>query len=65
MNQLAPRLIRQEGELAEGEEPTGHYIVDEKTRQIELTEIGHQFIEEVLTTEGLLQKVKASTHHRT
>ena len=54
MNKLAPQLIRQEGELAEDEEPTGHYLVDEKTRQVELTEVGHQFIEEQLQKLGLL-----------
>ncbi len=54
MDKLAPKLQRQVEELAEGEEATGHYIVDEKTRQIELTEVGHQFIEDVLTAEGLL-----------
>ena len=54
MNKLAPKLERQIEEVAEDEEPTGHYIVDEKTRQIELTEAGHQFIEDALTAEGLL-----------
>ena len=54
MNQLAPRLERQLEESEEGQEDTGHYIVDEKTRQVELTEVGHQFIEEVLMAEGHL-----------
>ena len=54
MNKLAPKLERQFEESEEGKEDTGHYIVDEKTRQVELTEIGHQFIEEVLTSEGML-----------
>ncbi len=55
MNKLAPRLKRQfeEGEEV-SEENIGHYIVDEKTRQVELTEAGHQFIEEVLTKDGML-----------
>ena len=55
MDKLAPRLIRQD--VVEGEEQpedTGHYTVDEKTRQVELTELGHQFIEEVLTEQGML-----------
>ncbi|MTI15234.1 preprotein translocase subunit SecA [Sansalvadorimonas verongulae] len=54
MNKLAPRLERQFEESEEGVEDTGHYIIDEKTRQVELTEIGHQFIEDVLTQEGHL-----------
>ncbi|MGI9278944.1 MAG: preprotein translocase subunit SecA [Endozoicomonas sp.] len=54
MNKLAPQLKKQEGELEEGEEPTGHYLVDEKTRQVELTEVGHLFIEEQLQQLTLL-----------
>ena len=54
MNKLAPQLQKQEGELEEGEEPTGHYLVDEKTRQVEMTEVGHQFVEEQLQNLGLL-----------
>lgn len=54
MNQLIPRLERQveAEEGAEGQE--GHYIIDEKSRQVELTEQGHQFLEELLTQAGLL-----------
>ncbi|WP_281648536.1 preprotein translocase subunit SecA [Parendozoicomonas sp. Alg238-R29] len=54
MNKLAPRLERQHEESEEGVEDTGHYIIDEKTRQVELTETGHQFIEETLVKEGHL-----------
>ncbi|WP_281416959.1 preprotein translocase subunit SecA [Kistimonas asteriae] len=50
INRLIPKLTRH---YEEGEEQ-GHYQVDEKTRQVELTEEGHQFIEELLTQEGLL-----------
>ena len=32
----------------------GHYTLDEKTRQVELNEQGHQYIEELLTEAGLL-----------
>ncbi len=56
MNRLVPLLSRQE-ELPEGEEEvelTGHYSLDEKTRQVELNELGHQFIEELLQKEGML-----------
>ncbi|GAA4648583.1 preprotein translocase subunit SecA [Kistimonas scapharcae] len=50
INRLIPKLTRH---YEEGEEQ-GHYQVDEKTRQVELTEEGHQFIEELLTQESLL-----------
>ncbi|MFK7731715.1 MAG: preprotein translocase subunit SecA [Pseudomonadales bacterium] len=33
----------------------GHYTLDEKQRHIELTEEGHQFVEELLTEDGLLE----------
>jgi preprotein translocase subunit SecA len=32
----------------------GHYTIDEKQRQVELTEAGHEFIEELMISEGLL-----------
>lgn len=54
MNKLAPQLKKQEEELEEDKEPTGHYLLDEKARQVELTEVGHLFIEEQLQKLGLL-----------
>lgn len=54
INKLIPRL-RQHIEEVEGQvTQEGHYSVDEKTRQVELNEMGHQFIEEMLTEAGLL-----------
>ncbi|WP_330926276.1 preprotein translocase subunit SecA [Candidatus Sororendozoicomonas aggregata] len=48
MNKLVPGLTRQI-EDTEGEVKTpGHYTIDEKSRQVELTEDGHQYIEELL-----------------
>ncbi len=38
----------------EGE--SGHYTVDEKQRQVELTEEGHEFVEEMLIREKLLEE---------
>ncbi|MFS1524895.1 preprotein translocase subunit SecA [Microbulbifer sp. 2304DJ12-6] len=49
MNKLVPQLSRAE----EGGE--GHYTVDEKTRQVELTEQGHLLIEELLSGSGLMK----------
>ncbi len=36
------------------EDEPGHFTVDEKQRQVELTEQGHEFVEELLNREGLL-----------
>ncbi|MFL3653716.1 MAG: preprotein translocase subunit SecA [Halioglobus sp.] len=38
------------------EEEPGHYTVDEKQRQVELTESGHEFIEESMISGGLLEE---------
>ncbi|UCE77548.1 MAG: preprotein translocase subunit SecA [Gammaproteobacteria bacterium] len=51
MNRLVPRLVKQEEE-----EGPGDYSVDEKQKQIHLTEQGHQHVEELLEQEGLLQE---------
>jgi preprotein translocase subunit SecA len=54
INRLIPRL-EQHIEEVEGEvTKQGHYSIDEKSRQVELNEAGHQFIEELLTQAGLL-----------
>ncbi|GAB7533487.1 preprotein translocase subunit SecA [Pseudomonas sp. 3A(2025)] len=54
INRLIPTL-KQHVEEVEGQvTQEGHYTIDEKTRQVELNEAGHQFIEEMLTTAGLL-----------
>ena len=37
-------------------EESGHFSVDEKTRQIELTESGHEFVEELLIRKKLLDE---------
>ncbi|NRH28301.1 preprotein translocase subunit SecA [Pseudomonas sp. MS19] len=54
INRLIPTL-KQHIEEEEGVvTQEGHYKVDEKTRQVELNEQGHQFIEDMLTQAGLL-----------
>jgi len=54
INQLIPTL-RQHIEEEEGVvTQEGHFSIDEKTRQVELNEQGHQFVEEMLTQAGLL-----------
>jgi preprotein translocase subunit SecA len=50
INQLAPRLQRQQSEEGEGD-----YWADEKTRQVHLSDTGHEHAEELITEAGLLQ----------
>ena len=50
INKLIP-LLRLD---SEGQE--GHFTVDEKQRHIELNETGHEFVEELLVKEGLLEQ---------
>ncbi len=50
VNTLVPHLTKQEEE-----EGPGDYSVDEKTKQVYLTEGGHERIEEMLTKAGLLK----------
>ena len=50
INRLIPSLKPD----TEGEE--GHFTIDEKQRQAELTEMGHEFIEGLLYKEGLLKE---------
>ncbi|WP_437883493.1 preprotein translocase subunit SecA [Pseudomonas sp. LRF_L74] len=54
INKLIPRL-KQHIEEEEGVvTQEGHYKIDEKARQVELNEAGHQYIEELLTGAELL-----------
>ena len=66
IDKLAPRLKRQEEverglpTVLAGNEPepeeTGDFFVDEKNRQVELTERGHEFVENELKRVGLLDQ---------
>ena len=66
IDKLAPRLKRQEKierglpAVLAGNEPepeeTGDFFVDEKNRQVELTERGHEFVEKELKRLGLLDE---------
>ncbi len=49
INKLVPNLVKQEEE-----DGPGDYSVDEKSKQIFLTEEGHQHIEDLLSKQGLL-----------
>ena len=54
INRLIPRLTQHIEEVEGQVTQEGHYSIDEKSRQVELNEAGHQFIEEMLTQAGLL-----------
>jgi preprotein translocase subunit SecA len=50
INRLIPSL------KPETETETGHFTIDEKQRQVEMTEAGHEHIEGMMISEGLLQE---------
>jgi preprotein translocase subunit SecA len=54
INVIIPELVKQEKEDEEGEAGDGHYTIDEKGKQIHLTENGQIFVEQVLQREGIL-----------
>lgn len=55
INQLIPHMKQQE--VVEGDEqPVGHFTFDESQRSIELTEEGHQHVENLLVEAGLLKE---------
>lgn len=57
INQMIPSLeqqIKTPEDIAEEIEPPGDYHVDEKLRDVELTEEGHQKVENLLVRQGLL-----------
>jgi preprotein translocase subunit SecA len=58
MNQIAPILTRQEGEAdphtGEGITKPGDFTLDEKSRQVYLTEQGHERAEQILFERGLI-----------
>jgi len=57
INTLIPKLKRQLP--TEGDEPVkepGHFTIDEKLRSVELTELGHELVEELLIKEKLLRE---------
>ena len=56
VNALALRLEAQVETVDEQVEATGDFIVDEKTRGVELTEEGHSKVEAILIKEGLLEE---------
>ena len=55
MNELVPHLVRQEKEDTEEEKGDGDFTIDEKAKQLHLTEHGQEHIEELLKEKGMLE----------
>lgn len=56
MNKIIPHLVRQEKEDSETYQGDGHFSVDEKSRQVHLTERGLIAIEQLLVSEGIMDE---------
>ncbi|MEO0996640.1 MAG: preprotein translocase subunit SecA [Pseudomonadota bacterium] len=58
INKLVPRLTQQEGEEIDPESGAeeGDFWADPKSKQVHLTETGHQHVEELMTEAGLLNE---------
>ena len=54
VNTIVPTLEQQEEEDKEGEESTGDFTIDEKSKQVYLTERGQVRIEEIMQEKGLI-----------
>jgi len=54
INRLVPKL--EKGEPVDEGEPDGDFTLDEKTKNVELTERGHEKVEELLIEAGLLEE---------
>lgn len=56
INTLIPHLKLQDKEDSEEYRGDGHYTVDEKSKQVYLTETGQEFVEELLINNGLMEE---------
>jgi len=55
INTLIPHLERQDKEDSEEYRGEGHYTMDEKSKQVHLTENGQEFVEELMVKNGLME----------
>ncbi len=53
---LEEQIVDIDDEESEKKSDTGHFVVDEKSKQVELTDFGHDFIEKLLKAENLLEE---------
>ncbi|WP_281960837.1 preprotein translocase subunit SecA [Vibrio parahaemolyticus] len=56
INLLIPHLQKQDKEDSEEYRGDGHYTVDEKSKQVHLTETGQEYVEELLVKNGLMEE---------
>ena len=60
ISKFVPKLEQQfiQEDLDEEEEvpESGHFVIDEKSKQVELTDLGHDFIEDLLKKDNLLEE---------
>ncbi|EEY98879.1 protein export cytoplasm protein SecA ATPase RNA helicase [Vibrio sp. RC586] len=56
INKLIPQLQKQDQEDSEEYRGDGHFTVDEKSKQVHLTETGQEFVEELLVKNGMMQE---------
>ncbi|AUI85294.1 preprotein translocase subunit SecA [Vibrio azureus] len=56
INLLIPHLEIQDKEDSEEYRGDGHYTMDEKSKQVHLTENGQEFVEELLVKNGLMEE---------
>ncbi|MEF1253845.1 MULTISPECIES: preprotein translocase subunit SecA [unclassified Vibrio] len=56
INTLIPHLQKQDKEDSEEYRGDGHYTVDEKSKQVHLTETGQEFVEELMIKNGLMEE---------
>ncbi|WP_162047079.1 preprotein translocase subunit SecA [Vibrio taketomensis] len=56
INTLIPQLQKQDQEDSEEYRGDGHYTVDEKSKQVYLTETGQEFVEELMVKNGLMEE---------
>ncbi len=56
INSLVPSLIK--AEVGEDDKPIddGHFTIDEKSKNVEVTEVGHTFLETMLIEKGILEE---------
>ncbi|MGG2140405.1 preprotein translocase subunit SecA [Symbiopectobacterium sp. RP] len=59
VNKIIPHLIRQEKEDSDTFHGEGHFSVDEKARQVNLTERGLVLVEELLVKQGIMDDVES------
>ena len=56
VNKIIPHLVRQEKEDSDTFQGEGHFSVDEKARQVNITERGLVLVEELLVKEGIMEE---------